>query len=115
MSYVISRNFLSHEAKGAWQIRQADESVQAYKPHKTIIATNVSFESSNAAERGFGCSVVAVTEDKPKHKAPAKLPDEAKEIYFNGSAFCWKNFSGEVKKVKQLFCLPDKTLFAVPF
>jgi hypothetical protein len=110
---VVSANYKDRTSSRRWLIRDENQPIDAAKAFKMVKATNVTFEPSNADERGFGCARVAFCETAEGFdKSQGFNKEELTEIVFGGYDFYESKTDKVVEKVAELYLAPNGKMYA---
>lgn len=111
MQYIISANYRDRQnTTHPWLVRTPDQSVSEGIPVASLTAKNVTFQDSGELEKGFGCEIVAVSDDVTFQKdadvvatAPA-----GRGLRFYGHKFVAKATGERVDEVGTLVLSNDR-------
>ncbi len=111
--FVVTKNYRNFHDKAKWLIRGLNEEMIAAKPFTAVVATNVTFGSSNRDEYSFGCRTV-IRADFVVGTNPAGIANGAKtgqvQLTFNNDVFLHGGHI--VKAVDELDLRPDGKMYA---
>lgn len=92
MKKVISANYRDRSSPFKWLVRDYDQHPDSAIECKRVFADEVRFETSNEIEQGFGCAIVAISEqivvEGIKGQELMGTPPAESSIYFDGHWFC---------------------------
>jgi len=108
MTFIISANYRDCSSPYRWLVRKASQDSKEAVACKSVKATKVQFQDSNAYEQGFGCRIVAWAES-------VEIQDAEKQVVrlrFTGSSFIEDTSKTSVPACSILDLRPDGSMFA---
>lgn len=108
---TISANYVDRNCSFPWLVRNTDDDARTATAAKSVIASNVRFETSSKYEEAFGCARVAVADSITTSTQDGLVGSDLVQLTFDGYYFVTPTGTN-VKAVTTLFLTGDKKMFA---